>query len=146
MRLTTQSDYALRVLIYLAVQRKELSTIAEISDRYGIPKNHLMKVVQQLAREGFIVTVRGRAGGLKLAHPPAAINVGQVVRAMERDAVLVECFGARRDDCVIAPVCRLRGALSEAMEAFFHSLDGHALAELVDDNHLLSVVLAGGEV
>lgn len=143
MRLTVQTDYALRVLIYLAIHKEELATIAAISERYEISKNHLMKVVQLLGHEGFVETVRGRAGGLRLARPAEEINVGQVVRVLERDAVLVECFSPCRNECLITPACRLKGALREALEAFFAALDRFSLARLTDDNRLLQQLLKG---
>src|SRR5215469_11901612 len=100
MRLTDFTDYTLRALIYLALRPERLATIADIADAYGISANHLMKVVHQLAVSGDVATVRGRRGGLRLARPASAINVGAVVRRTEPDMALVACFAdARR--CVI---------------------------------------------
>ncbi|MEA3128731.1 MAG: Rrf2 family transcriptional regulator, nitric oxide-sensitive transcriptional repressor, partial [Paraburkholderia sp.] len=92
MRLTDYTDYALRVLLYLAVRGEGLSTIQDISDAYGISKNHLMKVVQQLGELGWVETVRGRNGGLRLVEQTNALTVGEIVRATESDFALVGCF------------------------------------------------------
>ena len=130
MRLTYLTDYSLRVLRYVSAVPQRLVTIQEIAQGYGISENHLMKVVHGLAQHGFIETVRGRGGGLRLARPASDITVGAVVRAVEDDFALVECF--RTDNtCRITPVCRLRGALQDALSAYFEVLDNRTLAELV---------------
>ena len=130
MRLTYLTDYSLRVLMYVSAVPQRLVTIQEIAQGYGISENHLMKVVHGLAQHGFIETVRGRGGGLRLARPASDITVGAVVRAVEDDFALVECF--RTDNtCRITPVCRLRGALQDALSAYFDVLDNRTLAELV---------------
>lgn len=130
MRLTYLTDYSLRVLMYVSAVPQRLVTIQEIAQGYGISENHLMKVVHGLAQHGFIETVRGRGGGLRLARPASDITVGAVVRAVEDDFALVECF--RTDNtCRITPVCRLRGALQDALGAYFEVLDNRTLAELV---------------
>ena len=131
MRLTTHTDYALRVLMYLALRPGESSTIQEIADRYGISKNHLMKVVQHLGAAGWIETSRGRGGGLRLAKPASAIDLGAVVRSTEEDVALVECFKPEEHLCAITPACRLKGIFAEALEAFFQALSRHTLADLV---------------
>ena len=132
MRLTTFSDYAFRVLIYLGSVPGRLATIDEIARAYRISPNHLMKVVHFLAREGYLETVRGKGGGMRLARAQEAINVGQVIRATEEDFVLVECFqSGKKSDCRIAPACVLKHALGEALEAFLKVLDGYTLADLV---------------
>jgi Rrf2 family nitric oxide-sensitive transcriptional repressor len=132
MRLTRQTDYSLRVLIHLAVHGERLATIEEISEAYGISRAHLMKVVHELGRTGFLETLRGRGGGLRLARPAAEIRVGEVVRAVEGSLALVDCLEADGGDCRIEPACALRAAFVEALEAFFTSLDGHTLADLID--------------
>ncbi|MCP5365936.1 MAG: Rrf2 family transcriptional regulator [Hyphomicrobiales bacterium] len=131
MRLTTYSDYALRVLLYLALQRGRLVTIQEISDQYGISRNHLMKLVHELGRNGFVETVRGKNGGLRLGPDPARIRVGDVIRVTEKDMDLVECFQAGNDACRIATACALTGVLHGALGAFMAVLDQHTLADLV---------------
>ena len=130
MRLTTFSDYAFRVLIYLG-SRPGLATIADIAAAYAISENHLMKVVHQLARLGYVETVRGKGGGLRLARSPAAINVGEVLRTTEDGFQLVDCMGEGESDCRIAPACALKGVLGEATAAFLKTLDRYTLADLL---------------
>lgn len=132
MRLTHFSDYALRMLIYVGLHRTRLCTIQEIADAYGISKNHLMKVANFLAREGYVTALRGQRGGLRLARPPEEVNLGDLVRRTEEDLMLVECFGPH-NRCVIAPNCGLAGVLDEALMAFFGVLDQHSLADLLRD-------------
>lgn len=144
MRLTDYTDYSLRVLLYLTVRGEGLSTIQDISDAYGISKNHLMKVVQQLGELGWVETVRGRNGGLRLADKSSALTVGEVVRATESDFALVGCFpdqqGARRS-CVITAQCRLRGALEAARNAFLAELDRHTIGEVAQPQGPLAALL-----
>lgn len=131
MRLTRFSDYSLRVLIYLAVHPDRLATIDEISSVYGISRAHLMKIAQELGRAGFLETLRGRGGGLRLARELDSIRVGDVVRFTEGKLDLVECFDAETSVCRIEPACRLHGVLEEALEAFLATLDEYSLADLV---------------
>ncbi|HDR9226165.1 Rrf2 family transcriptional regulator [Burkholderia vietnamiensis] len=133
MRLTDYTDYALRVMLYLAVRGDGLATIQEISDAYGVSKNHLMKVVQQLGELGWVDTVRGRNGGLRLFPASLKLTIGQVVRATENDFALVGCFapdGGESRGCVIQPQCQLKGVLAAARDAFFAELDRHTIGEL----------------
>jgi Rrf2 family nitric oxide-sensitive transcriptional repressor len=130
MRHTVLSDYSLRVLMYVGSMPQRLVTIQEIAQAYGISENHLMKVVHGLAQHGFVETVRGHGGGIRLARPASKITVGAVIRAVEDDFALVECF--RTDNaCRITDVCRLRYALQQALAAYFKVLDKWTLAELV---------------
>jgi Rrf2 family transcriptional regulator, nitric oxide-sensitive transcriptional repressor len=140
MRLTDYTDYSLRVMLFLAVHPDGLSTIQDISDAYSISKNHLMKVVQRLAELGWIDTVRGRHGGLRLNERSLRLTIGEVVRAMESDFALVGCFqnegrveqeGRDSRQCVIEPHCRLKHALAAARDAFLAELDRYTLGELV---------------
>ena len=127
MRLTRYTDYAMRVLLYVGAQDNErLSPISEMSRAYGISQNHLMKVVNDLVNAGYLESVRGRFGGIRLARPAAEINVGAVVRHTEEGFDLVEC-----GSCVIAPACGLTSALAEALAAFMKVLDGYSLADLL---------------
>ncbi|MFM0359701.1 Rrf2 family transcriptional regulator [Paraburkholderia sediminicola] len=144
MRLTDYTDYSLRVLLYLAVRGEGLSTIQDISDAYGISKNHLMKVVQQLGELGWVETVRGRNGGLRLAEQTSALTVGEIVRATESDFALVGCFPdqhSERRACVITPHCRLRGALEAARNAFLAELDRHTIGEVAKPHGPLAALL-----
>lgn len=130
MRLTQYTDFSLRVLIYLGLNHHRRCTIREISAAYGISRNHLMKVVQQLAAEGFVDSVRGVGGGLTLRGQPADIELGTLVRAMEPDLGLVECMRPG-NECVITPACALTGMLVEARQAFLGVLDGYTLADIL---------------
>lgn len=145
MRLNLQTDFALRTLMHLAVNTDRRVTISEISATFGISQNHLMKVALALSHEGFIVTERGRAGGLSLARAASDIKVGLVVRRMEGNAALVECFPGGAGGCRIAQACRLRGALAEALESFFAALDSHSVEDLVRANAPLLEMLAIAE-
>ncbi|WP_243356562.1 RrF2 family transcriptional regulator [Bacillus litorisediminis] len=140
MRLTQFSDYSLRVLMYLAATPKdELCSIQQIADAYGISKNHLMKVTHQLGKWGFVETIRGRNGGLRLAKDPKEINIGTVVRHTEEDFHVVECFDSGM--CVLADICRLRGVLGKALQAFFEVLDQYTLADLTENRSNLQTLL-----
>jgi Rrf2 family nitric oxide-sensitive transcriptional repressor len=130
MRLTSHSDYALRLLIYCALRPTELVTIAEVAQAYDISRNHLMKIAHKLALAGFLQSARGRNGGLRLASPADKINIGKVVRVMEQDSLLVECFDRATNTCVIAPACELKHVLARALEDFYACLDRSTLADI----------------
>lgn len=130
MRLTSFTDFALRLLMYAAAHEDRLITIEEASEVYDISRAHLMKVTNTLTRAGFLKAVRGRSGGLTLAKPPHKIRLGDVVRVTEPDFALVECFAAD-SQCVITRSCRLRGILQEALGSFNAVLDKYTLAELM---------------
>lgn len=132
MRLSLHTNYALRTLMFLAVKDGHHS-IAEISRAYGISKNHLMKVAQRLSAEGFVESVRGRSGGLRLARPAGALNVGAIVRIMEDMNNFVECFDPTTNSCTVSPVCGLRHTLAGALEAFARHLDRYTIADLIPD-------------
>ena len=130
MRLSSFSDYSLRVLMYLGFQPDRLATIAEIAEAHGISENHLMKVVHQLGRCTFIETVRGKGGGIRLARAPEDIVIGDVVRQTEGDFALVECFSAN-PTCRILPACRMLGILEQLIASMLAVLDRHTLADLL---------------
>jgi|SRR5579885_1446582 Rrf2 family nitric oxide-sensitive transcriptional repressor len=147
MQLKVYTDYSLRVLIYLALRRGRLVNIAEIAQAYGISRNHLVKVVHNLARGGFVRSHRGKGGGIELAREPGAINVGSVVRWAEGPLRPAECFDAERNRCVIAGACGLTAVLREAADNFLATLDHYTLADLVGKRARLSRSLGidGGE-
>ena len=130
MRLTSFTDYSLRVLIYLAASGEKQATIREISQRYGISRNHLMKVVQTLSHKGYLIALRGKHGGLRLNMSPAEINIGSVVRDMENDLALAECMGDN-NQCILTPACRLKSVLSESLNAFLDVLDAYTLEDML---------------
>lgn len=141
MRLTRYTDYAIRVLLYLGRQPGRLRPIGEIARAYGISQNHLMKVVNDLVNAGYLESVRGRNGGIRLARPADAINIGAVVRHTEDDFDLVGC-----GRCIIGSACGLTDALDEAVDAFMTVLDRYSLADIMarkgDFAHLLHDVAA----
>jgi Rrf2 family nitric oxide-sensitive transcriptional repressor len=145
MRLTTHTDYSLRALMYLAVRKQELATIADISQAYNISNNHLMKVVYELSQAGFIQTLRGRQGGIRLARAPEEINIGDVVRQTESDLNVAVCF-VDADACSIQPSCVLQRALREALKAFLTVLDGYTLADLVRSRRRIATLLGLEEI
>ncbi|MBX9792962.1 MAG: Rrf2 family transcriptional regulator [Burkholderiaceae bacterium] len=130
MRLSEYTDYTLRVLMYCARHRQRLVTISELADQHGLSKGHLMKVVNDLARQGLIETTRGRGGGLRLSKEPGTIRIGDVVRASETDFRLVECFDASTNACTLTPNCRLKHLFDAALRGYFQALDGATLADL----------------
>ena len=132
MHITRYSDYAVRVMFYLALKPDRLVTIREIADSYGISRNHLMKLVYQLNRMGYVETVRGKNGGLRLGQEPGGINLGLLIRETEQDFELAECFGSN-NQCLIKPVCGIKHVLAEALKAFFDTLDGYTLADLLPE-------------
>lgn len=140
MKLTTFTDYSLRVLIYLATQPGQRATIGQVAAAYQVSENHLVKVVHFLGRQGWLRNLRGKGGGLELALPPERIGLGQVVRQTEGQAV-AECLGESGGACCIAPSCRLKGVLAEAVNAFYAVLDRHTLADLVSNAPQLAQIL-----
>ena len=144
MRLTVYTDYSLRTLMYVALHPDRLPTIAEIATSYGVSKNHLMKVVYELGLAGYLETVRGKNGGLRLAQKPEDIILGEVVRRTEPDMALMPCFDPVNARCAITPVCTLRHALHEAQRAFLKVLDAYSLADLVENRSALRDLLAQG--
>lgn len=137
MRLTSFTDYTLRVLMFLGAHDHEqrddqrLVTIGEIAAAYHVSENHLMKIVHHLGKHGYVVTTRGKGGGIRLARAPEAIRIGEVVRATEGDLAIVECFQPGNLNCPITSVCTLRGVMGNALDAFLDVLDRHTLADLL---------------
>lgn len=131
MHLTRHTDYSLRVLYYLGLNPDRRVSIGEISEAFGASRNHLVKVVQNLAREGFVKTVRGRTGGVRLALPPEQIRIGRVVALTEPGFRVVECFDPKTNTCPIAALCGLQGVVERGLAAFLAELDRHTLAEVV---------------
>jgi len=138
MKLTLFTDYSMRVLLYLGARPGHLCSIAEVARAYGISQNHLMKVVNQLARAGYVESVRGRFGGIRLGRAAEDINIGELVRHTEEGFDLVDC-----GSCVIAPACGLTGVLKEALAAFLAVLDRYTLADLMTRRQDLGRLLAG---
>lgn len=141
MKLTTFTDYSLRVLMYLGLQEGRLATIAEIAAVFGVSEHHLTKVVHFLGRNGWLANVRGKGGGLALAVQPAQIVVGRVVQQTEGSSVAAECFEPGGGHCCIAPVCRLHGVLDEAFKAFYAVLDRYTLADILSNRMELADAL-----
>ena len=139
MQLTQYTDYSLRVLIYLSLKKPgELGTITQISEFYGISRNHLVKVVHNLAIHGFIHTIRGKHGGMHLARLPSEISIGEVVRLTEPNFDIAECFNKETNSCVITPVCALKAILREARNSFLKELDRYTIADSVTKKNALT--------
>lgn len=139
MHLTTHTDYALRLLIYLQARPGEPASVREVAGAYGISAHHLAKVAQTLAGLGLVDSRRGRGGGLTLRDGTPALGLGEVVRGLEPDA-LVECHGGH-STCPIEPACKLKGVLHEAREAFYAALDDYTLADLAKQPRKLTRLL-----
>ncbi len=140
MHLTHYTDYALRTLIFLAAKGSP-STIAEVAARFRISRNHLVKVVHSLGKTGLIKTERGKLGGIRLAMPADQIMVGDVVRKMEVNFHLVECFCPAHNQCPITPVCDLKRVLEEAFEKFMNELDRYTIADMVGEREPMMALL-----
>lgn len=145
MQLTVYTDYSLRVLMYLGVHRDNVSTIADIANSYSISRNHIVKVVHNLASLGFIRTIRGRHGGMLLAREPEAISVADVVRKTEPSFILAECFSPS-GDCRIDDICKLKIVLNEACQGFFTILGRYTLADLLNNRQELVGSLRENEI
>ncbi|WP_027245678.1 Rrf2 family transcriptional regulator [Leisingera daeponensis] len=140
MKLNLTTDYALRILIFLASKPEELHSIETLSRIYRLPHSSLMKIVSELVRQGYVMSVRGRYGGIKLGQAASAINVGQVVRSMEESFEVANC-----GECVIQPQCGLRGVFAEAVDAFLNILDRSTVADLIRDKSGLVPLLTLSE-
>lgn len=131
MRVTKHTDYALRVLIFLAVRPGERVSTQTIADAFAISSNHLQKVVRHLGQLDLVTLHRGAAGGVELAREPVEVNIGEVMRALDDREGLIECFNEATNACVISPACELKGALGDAQEAFYASLDSLTLRDII---------------
>lgn len=142
MQLKKYTDYALRVLIFTGTKSKgDLASIKEISQTFTISEHHLRKIVFELNKQGLIETIRGRYGGIRLAKEPEDINIGKIVRDLEQDFNLLECFSSETNHCVLSPACKLKHALHQALEAFFKVLDGYTLKDLlINEEELLELM------
>lgn len=144
MRMTFHTDYALRMLVYLAMRPDRTTTVNDVAEAYGLSRNHLMKVALTLRRLGHIETTRGRAGGIRLAAAAHDINIGALVRACEEDFAVVECMQDAGGGCTISPACMLKGMFSEALAAYLAVLDKYTLADAVRNRSVLSSLLGIG--
>ena len=130
MRLTDYTDYTLRVLMFCAIHPERSVTIAELAESHAVSKNHLMKIVNDLARQGLLQTTRGRGGGLRLLKPASDIRIGDVVRQTETDFRLVECFDANHNSCTLTAHCQLKQVFKTALQSYFAELDKVTLADI----------------
>jgi Rrf2 family nitric oxide-sensitive transcriptional repressor len=141
MRMSLHTDYALRMLIYLAVREPRPCTVNDVAESYGISRNHLLKVALNLKNMGIISTARGRSGGIRLAVAPGKVTVGTVVRELGQGFPVVECMKAEGDGCALSPACRLKGVVREAIGAYLSVFDKYTLADLVANREELANVL-----
>jgi Rrf2 family nitric oxide-sensitive transcriptional repressor len=141
MRMTFHTDYALRMLIYLAMRPERVCTVGDVAEAYRLSRNHLLKVALNLRKLGLIATARGRSGGIRIAKLPEEINIGALVRASEEDFALVECLQGGGGSCAISPACRLKGMFGEALSAYLAVLDRYTLADIVRNRTALDRLL-----
>jgi Rrf2 family nitric oxide-sensitive transcriptional repressor len=141
MRMTFHTDYALRMLLYVAMRPNGTCTVHQVAETYGLSRNHLLKVAQTLSRLGYLETARGRSGGIRLARPATEINIGALVRATEEDFSLVECMQREGGVCVISPACMLKGMFSEALAAYLAALDKYTLADALRNRKALGSLM-----
>jgi len=135
MQLTLYTDYSLRVLVYLSINQESTATISQIADFYQISRNHLVKVVHNLSLKKYIISSRGKGGGLRLARLPELINIGDVVRDTEPNFHVVECFNAEAlNTCSVEPICKLKGILGKATNHFLGTLDSYSIADILDND------------
>lgn len=138
MQLTQFTDYGLRCLIYLAVHQKKLSTVKEISEYYGVSRNHLVKVVHRLSQARLIESIKGKGGGIRLASKAQELRLGDIVKLLETNMDLVECFNQNTNTCKIAHICQIKHYLYEAGAAFIATLNRYTLADTTKDNSLIN--------
>ncbi len=141
MQLSAYSDYALRVLIQTALRRPHRVTVDEVAETFGISRHHLVKIIHDLGRNGYLQTQRGVGGGFTLGRAPENIRVGDVVRLCEETDTVIDCSDKTGQPCRLYPACKLKGVLDEAAAAFFAVLDGYTLADLVKQPSKIRAVL-----
>lgn len=141
MRMTFHTDYALRMLVYVGLRPDKMCTVNDVAEAYGLSRNHLLKVAQKLGKLGYIETIRGRSGGIRLGTPADGINIGALVRATEEDFSVVECMQTSGGACVISPACMLKGMFSEALAAYLAVLDNYTLADAIRNRAILGPLL-----
>jgi Rrf2 family nitric oxide-sensitive transcriptional repressor len=144
MRLSAYSDYSMRVLMLAALRSPARITVNEVADTFGLSRHHLVKVVHDLGRHGYLLTHRGVGGGFTLARSPREIHLGDIVRLGEESETVIDCTGRSVGPCRLFPACRLKGVLHEAASAFFKVLDDHSLADLIEQPSQLKRALALG--
>lgn len=137
MHLTVRSNHAMRLMMYCAMKRGQIAPVSEIARACNMSEAHLAKIANRLAAAGFVETVRGRGGGVRLAHAPADISVGAVVRSTEMSACLIECLDLGTNTCPLVSACKFRGVMQRALKAFLDVLDACSLAELIEDGENL---------
>lgn len=142
MQLTMFTDYGLRTLMFLAAQPDRVSSVREISGHYGISRNHLVKVVHRLSQLGYVASSKGKGGGIVLAEGAHDLRIGDLVRSLEPNMDLVECFNRDTNTCTVISACRLKHYLFDANEAFIRSLNAHTLADAVGEPGLFLAVAA----
>lgn|SRR5690606_17054590 len=136
MQLTTFTDYGLRALMYLAAEPDRLCSVRELAEHYGISRNHLVKVVHKLSQLGYIASTKGKGGGIRLARGPAELKLGDMIRSLEPNMDIVECFDKDTNTCKVTNTCHLKHFLYDANQAFIESLNRHTLADTVPDKTL----------
>lgn len=144
MRMTAHTDYALRMLIHLALCKERSCTVNDVAETFGLSRNHLLKVAYNLRKMGLVHAARGRSGGISLAAAATDINIGGVIRRMEEDFSVVECLQRDGGTCLISPACRLKSIAAEALEAYLGVFDRYTLADLVRNEAALIVLLGHG--
>ncbi|HEV2248552.1 MAG TPA: Rrf2 family transcriptional regulator [Terriglobia bacterium] len=141
MQLSAYSDYALRVLIQTALRRPHRVTVDEVAETFDISRHHLVKIVYDLGRNGYLQTQRGIGGGFTLGRAPEDIRIGDVVRLGEETETVIDCLDKPGHPCRLYPACKLKGVLDEAAAAFFAVLDGYTLADLVKQSSKIRATL-----
>lgn len=144
MQLTARSNYSMRLMMYCALRPGTVTPVAEVARACNMSEAHLGKIANELARHGFVETVRGRRGGVRIARPAAEINVGEIVRATELGRCFVECLDPATNTCPLIDACRFRSILGRAVEAFLGVLDGYTLADLIVERDELMAALGLG--